>query len=197
MQLVNIVEGGQRARMSKRKGDFVTLDALIDDIGVDAARFFMVQRGHETAFDLDLDLARSASQDNPVYYVQYAHARIAGILRKAADEGGIDGDQALIAAASREAPLAAVAEASERALVRRLLELPAEIATATERRAPHRLCAFAMATAADFHAFYRDCRVVGAPEEGVEAARLALCLATGQTIATTLGLLGVGAPERM
>ncbi len=197
MQLVNIVEGGQRARMSKRKGDFVELDALIDDIGVDAARFFMVQRGHETAFDLDLDLARSESQDNPVYYVQYAHARIASILRKAADEGGFDGDQALIAAASQEAPLAAAAEASERALVRRLLELPTEIATATERRAPHRLCAFAMATAADFHAFYRDCRVVGAPEEGVEAARLALCLATGQTIATTLGLLGVSAPERM
>ena len=197
MQLVNIVDGGQRARMSKRKGDFVELDALIDDIGVDAARFFMVQRGHETAFDLDLDLARSESQDNPVYYVQYAHARIASILRKAADEGGGDGDHPLIAAASQEAPLATAAEASERALVRRLLELPAEIATATERRAPHRLCAFAMATAADFHAFYRDCRVVGAPEKGAEAARLALCLATGQTIATTLGLLGVSAPERM
>ena len=137
------------------------------------------------------------SQDNPVYYVQYAHARIASILRKAADEGGFDGDQALIAAAAQEEALAAAAEASERALVRRLLELPTEIATATERRAPHRLCAFAMATAADFHAFYRDCRVVGAPEEGVEAARLALCLATGQTIATTLGLLGVSAPEGM
>ena len=87
MQLVQVVEGGERARMSKRKGEFVTLDELIDDIGVDAARFFMLQRSHDTALDLDLDLARKQSQDNPVYYVQYAHARIASILRKAAEEG--------------------------------------------------------------------------------------------------------------
>ncbi len=115
MQLVNVVEGGQRARMSKRKGDFVTLDALIDDIGVDAARFFMVQRGHDTAFDLDLDLARSASQDNPVYYVQYAHARIAGILRKATEQGGSEGQAAVTDAALEDEALAAAAEASERA----------------------------------------------------------------------------------
>ena len=88
MQLVNIVERGERARMSKRKGEFVTLDELLDDIGVDAARFFMLQRSHDTALDLDLELARSQSQENPVYYVQYAHARIASILRKAEAEGG-------------------------------------------------------------------------------------------------------------
>ena len=87
MQMVSVVEGGQRAKMSKRKGEFVTLDELIDDIGVDAARFFMLQRSHDSTVDLDLDLARSQSQDNPVYYVQYAHARIASILRKAAAEG--------------------------------------------------------------------------------------------------------------
>ncbi len=189
MQLVNIVDGGERSRMSKRKGDFVTLDALVDDIGVDAARFFMVQRGHDTAFDLDLDLARSASQDNPVYYVQYAHARIAGILRNAA-EGG-----AAVDAAGDDA-LSAAAEPSERALVRRLLELPGEVTTATERRAPHRICAYASAVAADFHAFYRDCRVVGA-EPATQAARLALCQSTARTIATSLALLGVSAPERM
>ena len=118
MQLVQIVEGGQRAKMSKRKGEFVTLDELIDDIGVDAARFFMVQRSHDTALDLDLDLARSQSQDNPVYYVQYAHARIASILRKAASEGAAAGSTV-------ESALDAPAEASERALVRRLLELTA------------------------------------------------------------------------
>jgi arginyl-tRNA synthetase len=197
MQLVNIVEGGKRTRMSKRKGDFVTLDDLADDIGVDAARFFLVQRDHATAFDLDLELARSQSQDNPVYYVQYAHARIASILRKATDEG-VAADEPAIEGAAAEAPAlgAAAAEPAERALVRRLLELPGEVREAADRRAPHRLCAYAMATAADFHAFYRDCRVVGA-EPQLESARLGLCVATRRTIATTLALLGVEAPERM
>jgi arginyl-tRNA synthetase len=198
MQLVSIVDGGERARMSKRKGEFVSLDELIKDIGTDATRFFLLQRSHDTAVDLDLELARSTSQDNPVYYVQYAHARIASILRKAADEGraAVAEPEAIADAASAESALLAPAEPAERALVRRLLELPAELATAAERRAPHRLCAYATATAADFHAFYRDCRVVGA-EPGTEAARLGLCVATMRTIATTLGLLGVGAPERM
>ena len=200
MQLVNIVEGGQRSRMSKRKGEFVTLDELIGDIGVDAARFFMVQRSHDTAFDLDLELARSQSQDNPVYYVQYAHARIASILRKAAAESAAGGRPGEAAALDSEA-LGAPAEPAERALVRRLLELRGEVATAAERRAPHRLCAYAMATAADFHAFYRDCRVVGADEEsgvkGLEAARLGVCVAAKQVIAESLKLLEISAPERM
>jgi arginyl-tRNA synthetase len=197
MQMVSIVEGGERRRMGKRRGDFVTLDELIDDIGVDATRFFMLQRSHETTIDIDLELARSTSQENPVYYVQYAHARIASILRKATEEGAGGSEHEIAAAGAETAALAAAAEPSERALVRRLLELPAEIATAAERRAPHRLCAYAMATAADFHAFYRDCRVVGAEEPGVEPARLALCVAAKRTIAATLGLLGVGAPQRM
>jgi arginyl-tRNA synthetase len=196
MQMVNIVEGGERARMSKRKGDFVTLDELMADIGVDAARFFMVQRSVDTAIDIDLELARSQSQDNPVYYVQYAHARIASILRKAAEEGVASGEDAVVKAATSAPALEAGGEPSERALVRRLLEFPAEVATAAERRAPHRLCAYATATAADFHSFYRDCRVVGA-EQDVEAARLGLCVATKRTIASTLELIGVTAPERM
>jgi arginyl-tRNA synthetase len=196
MQLVGIVEGGERARMSKRRGEFVTLDELVDDIGADATRFFLLQRSHDTAVDLDLDLARSTSQENPVYYVQYAHARIASILRKAAEEGGPEGVEPIVLAASAEGSRAAPAEAAERALVRRLLDLPGEATTAAARRAPHRLCAYAMATAADFHAFYRDCRVVGA-EPATEAARLGLCVATMRTIATTLDLLGVSAPERM
>ncbi|HSI82018.1 MAG TPA: arginine--tRNA ligase [Solirubrobacterales bacterium] len=197
LQFVHLVEGGERARMSKRRGEFVTLDELVDDIGVDAARFLMLQRSHDTTVDLDLDLARSQSQDNPVYYVQYAHARIESILRKAAAEGAAPGDAGAVAdRAAAEDALAAPAEPAERVLVRRLLELPAEVRMAAERRAPHRLCAYAMATAADFHAFYRDCRVVGAPPE-VEAARLGLCVAAKRTIATTLGLLGVSAPDRM
>jgi arginyl-tRNA synthetase len=203
MQLVRLLEGSVRARMSKRRGEFVTLDELIDDIGVDAARFFMVQRSHDTALDLDLELARSQSQDNPVYYVQYAHARIASILRKAVAEGSVsdagDGradEGAVVAGAAAEAALDSPAEPAERGLVKRLLELPAEAAAAAERRAPHRLAAYATATAADFHAFYRDCQVVGAGE-GLERARLAICIAAKRVIATTLDLLGVSAPERM
>jgi arginyl-tRNA synthetase len=196
MQLVSIVEGGERARMSKRKGEFVTLDELVDDIGVDATRYFMVQRSHDTTFDLDLELARKQSQDNPVYYVQYAHARIASILRKAEAEGVAAGEAEIASAATADDALAAAAEPTERALIRRLLELPGEAATAAERRAPHRMCAYATATAADFHAFYRDCRVVGA-EPATERARLALCVAAKRTIATALALIGVSGPESM
>jgi arginyl-tRNA synthetase len=191
MQLVHVVESGERAQMSKRKGEFVTLDELLDDIGPDATRFFMLQRSHDTPVDLDLELARRTSSENPVYYVQYAHARIASILRKAG-EGAV--------AAAERADLTAVAapvEPSERALIKRLCELPEEVAEAAARRAPHRLCAYAMATAADFHAFYRDCKVVGAEGDGVQESRLVLCLLTKRVIATTLGLLGIGAPESM
>ncbi len=173
-------------QMSKRTGDFVTLDELMDDIGVDATRWFMLWRSQETTVDLDLELARSQSSENPVYYVQYAHARIASILRKA-------GEGAEPAVAATRAPL----ERSEKVLVKRLLEFPEEVRTAAARRAPHRICAYSTAVAADFHAFYRDCQVVGAEGEGVEASRLALCLATKRTIAAALGLLGISAPERM
>jgi arginyl-tRNA synthetase len=189
MQLVHVVEGGERAQMSKRRGEFVTLDELIDDIGADAARFFMLQRSHDTTVDLDLELARKTSNENPVYYVQYAHARIASILRKAG-EGAED--------RAAEADFAALpAEPAERALIKRLCELPDEVAEAAGRRAPHRLCAYATEVARDFHAFYRDCKVVGAEGDGVEDARLGVCLLTKQTIARTLGLLGISAPERM
>ncbi len=166
---------------------------VIVDIGADATRFFMLQRSHDTTIDIDLELARRASQDNPVFYVQYAHARIASILRKAAADG-VDVDPE--ASGMPEAGLKAACEPAERLLVRRLLELPGEVRTAADRRAPHRLCAYGMATAADFHAFYRDCRVVGA-EEDLEVARLALCVAAKRTIATTLRLIGVSVPDRM
>ena len=195
IQLVHIVEGGERSQMSKRKGEFVTLDELIDDIGVDAARWFMVQRSNDTQIDLDLDLARKQSSDNPVYYVQYAHARIASILRKAEAEAGLEPTPQRAAEAA-EAGLVASAEPAERALVKRLLAGPTEIQGAADLRAPHRLCAYATETAADFHAFYRDCQVVGAGGD-VEQARLALCVATKSVIASTLGLLGVSAPESM
>jgi arginyl-tRNA synthetase len=187
MRLVHIVESGERAQMSKRSGDFVSLDELIDDIGVDATRWFMLWRSHDTPVDLDLGLARRESSDNPVYYVQYAHARIASILRKAGGEAG---------EAGTPTPGTAL-EPAERDLVKRLLEFPDEVREAAARRAPHKICAYSTAVAADFHAFYRDCQVVGAEGEGVERSRLGLCLLAKQTIAEALGLLGIAAPERM
>src|ERR1700742_1330654 len=191
MSLVHIVEDGQRAQMSKRSGDFVSLDDLIDDIGVDAARWFMLWRSHETTVDIDLALARKQASENPVYYVQYAHARIASILRKAAEEGS--GVPESLDAGERSAPL----EPSEKALIKRLLEFPHEVRESAGRRAPHRICAYSTAVAADFHAFYRDCQVVGAEGEGVEVSRLALCLAAERRIGGGPGLLGISAPERM
>jgi arginyl-tRNA synthetase len=191
MQLVNIVEAGERMQMSKRRGDFVTLDELIEDIGVDAVRFFMLQRSHDTPIDLDLDLARRQSSENPVYYAQYAHARIASILRKA----GEGAEERALGAGPLE--VEAPVEPAEKALIKRLLELPDVIREAAERRAPHRVCAYTQAIAADFHGFYRDCQVVGADGEGVEEARLQLSAVTKRTIAAALGLLGISAPERM
>jgi arginyl-tRNA synthetase len=173
--------------MSKRSGDFISLDELIDDIGVDATRWFMLWRSHDTTVDLDLELARRESSDNPVYYVQYAHARIASILRKADRE---------VSEVGAPTPGTAL-EPAERDLVKRLLEFPDEVREAAARRAPHRICAYSTAVAADFHAFYRDCQVVGAEGEGVEQSRLGLCLLTKRTIAESLDLLGISAPERM
>jgi arginyl-tRNA synthetase len=187
MRLVHIVESGERAQMSKRSGDFISLDELVDDIGVDAARWFMLWRSHDTTVDLDLELARRESSDNPVYYVQYAHARIASILRKAGGEAG---------EAGTPTPGTSL-EPAERDLVKRLLEFPGEVREAASRRAPHRICAYSTAVAADFHAFYRDCQVVGAEGEGVERSRLGLCQLTQRTIAASLGLLGISAPEKM
>ena len=192
MQLVNLLEGGQRAQMSKRAGTIVTLDELIDDIGVDAARFFMLQRSHDTTLDLDLQLAREQSQENPVYYVQYAHARIASILRKAGEER-VEAALAADLAGSDE-----VLHPSARALVKRLLELPAEVTQAAERRGPHRMTVYAHDVAQAFSAFYRDCRVVGAAEEGGdEDFRIALAVVAKRVIARALDLLGVEAPESM
>ena len=187
MQLVNLMEGGQRARMSKRQGEFVTTDDLLDDIGVDAARYFLLQRSHDTTIDLDLALAREQSSENPVYYCQYAHARIASILRRKGTEPS-----------SFTAPVNETGSVplhpSERALIKKLLEFPEEIAFAAERRAPHRLTTYVLALAQAFSAFYRDCKVVGTDEEPF---RLALSLQVQRVIARCLDLLGVEAPETM
>jgi arginyl-tRNA synthetase len=182
MQLVNLLEGGKQKQVSKRRGEIVTLDELCDDIGVEAARFFLLSRSHDTTFDLDLTLAREQSQENPVYYVQYAHARIASIVRRA--EADPD-------------PAAGAAEdlhPSAKSLIKALLEYPAEIEAAVDMRAPHRLTTYARELAQQFSAFYRDVKVVGTPEEPF---RLALSVQAQRVIAQSLDLLGVSAPEEM
>src|SRR5262249_32786149 len=146
MQFVHLVaRGGERASMSKRAGEFVTLDELVDEIGVDAARWYLLSRSHDTTIDLDLDLAKSESSENPVYYVQYAHARIESVKRKA-------GRDAVDAASGPGIDL----HPSERELIQKLLAFPAEVLEAAERRAPHRIAAYALELAQAFSAFYRD-----------------------------------------
>jgi len=189
LQFVHVVEGDARASMSKRRGDFVTLDELIEGIGVDATRFFMLSRSADSMVDLDMRLAREQSSENPVYYVQYAHARIASMLRKAGEER---------VAAALAAPREGLSlEPAERELVKTLLAFPAEVIEAAERRAPHRIAAYALETAQAFTAFYRDCRVVGAEPEPLESFRIALSVAAQRVIARALTLLGVAAPETM
>ena len=179
-QLVHIVEGGQAKRSSKRRGDVVFLTELVDKIGVDAARWYLVSRGHDQAIDIDVDLARERSEKNPVYYVQYAHARIAGILRNA-------GDAVASAEASAPAP-------EERDLIKRLVEFPDVVLEAAERRAPHGLPNYAIRLADDFHRFYHHHRVL---ESEQQAFRLGLVKATKAVLARSLDLVGVGAPDRM
>jgi arginyl-tRNA synthetase len=206
MQLVHLVRAGERAQMSKRAGEFVTLDDLVAEIGVDAARWYLLARSHDTTVDLDLDLARSQSSENPVYYVQYAHARIASMLAKAGDArvaaavAGAEGegrDAAVVGGAAGQPPLEQALHPSERALVKQLLDFPGELAAAAERRAPHRVAAYALELAQGFTAFYRDCRVLGAEPGSLESRRIALCVAAKRTIARGLDLLGVSAPAQM
>ena len=180
-QLVHLTRGGEATKMAKRRGDVVFLDEFVDEIGVDAARWYLLSRGHDQTIEIDVDLAAERTQKNPVYYVQYAHARIAGVLRNA--EGR--------PADPRPATTLAV---EERDLVKRLLELPAIVREATERRAPHAVPNYAIRVADDFHRFYHHHRVIDSDEEPF---RLALCAATRDVVATCLDLIGVEAPERM
>jgi arginyl-tRNA synthetase len=180
MQFVNLPKG----KMSKRAGNIVTLDDLVEEIGVDATRWYLLQRSHDTTIELDLDLASRKTAENPVYYVQYAHARIQAVLDKA---GRTQADAGF---ADRSLPL----ESGERALIMKLLAFPAEVAEASDRRAPHRIATYALELAQEFTAFYRDCRVVGSE---VEDFRVALSITAQRTIARALDLLGVDAPHSM
>lgn len=186
-QFVTFLRGGEPMKMSKRAGAFVTLDELMDEVGTDAARFHLLMFSNDHTMNFDIDEVKRASMDNPVYYVQYGHARIASILRRAEAEGLIVDPAADLAVLSMEAELD---------LMRGLAGIPAVIETAADRRAPHRLTHAAHDVAARFHRFYTECRVVS-DDPGLTAARLALSAATKQVLAVSLGLLGVSAPDRM
>ena len=180
-QLVHLSRGGEQSKISKRRGDVVFLDEFMDEVGVEAARWFLVNRGPDQTIEIDVDLAAERSEKNPVYYVQYAHARIAGIRRNAG-----------AAESSAEVPETLAAE--ERDLVKRLADFPAVAAEAAERRGPQAIPTYAIRVADDFHRFYHHHRVL---ESEAQAFRLGLCAATQAVIARCLDLVGVEAPERM
>lgn len=189
-QMVNLVREGAAVKMSKRAGTVITLDDLVDAIGVDAARYALIRSSVDQTMDIDLELWASATNDNPVFYVQYAHARLCSLARNAADLGvTADG-----------ADLSLLVEEREGALIRTIGEFPRVVASAADLREPHRVARYLEELAAAYHRFYDTCRVLpmGDEEAGpLHAARLALSSATRQTLANGLGLIGVGAPERM
>lgn len=189
-QMVNLVRDGQPVKMSKRAGTVITLDDLVEAIGVDAARYSLIRSSVDSPIDIDLALWSSASNENPVYYVQYAHARLSALARNAA-ELGVTADTANLGLLSHE---------KEGALIRSLGEFPRVLKTAAALREPHRVCRYLEDLAGDYHRFYDSCRVLPQGDEqpsDLHAARLALCQATRQVVANGLDILGVSAPERM
>ena len=174
-------------KMSKRTGESVTLEELIEEVGTDAARYFFLMRSLDSQLDFDLDLAKSHSNENPVYYIQYAHARIASIFRQA-KEAGIAADDA--------PDFSRLVDEAEIALIKKIEEYTEEIERAVKERAPHRIARFAYDTAGLFHSFYNKCRIVGV-EPMLSSARLALVTVAGNVLRHALGILGISAPEKM
>lgn len=187
MQLVRLYQNGEVVRMSKRTGQYVTLQELIEDVGKDAARYFFIMRNPDSHLDFDLDLAKEQSSDNPVYYVQYAHARINSILKATG--------KAVPKAA--ECDLTLLKEESELELIRKIANLPTEIAYAAEQLEPYRMARYATELATLFHSFYNSCRVINEDDEALTNARLVLVNAARITLRNVLTMLGVSAPERM
>ena len=188
VQVVTLASGGQILKGSKRAGVFVTLDELVDQVGVDAARYTFLTRGIDAPLDFDIEAAKEQAPENPVYYVQYAHARICSILRRAGEEGH--------RADPATAPLGRLGHPSEDALMRKLASFEEVVVEAAEQRAPQKMTRYVEELASQFSAFYRDCKVV-TDDADLTAARLALCVATKSVVAEGLGLLNVSAPERM
>lgn len=189
-QLVSLWRGGEQVRMSKRTGEIITLRELLDEVGKDAARFFFLMRSTDSALDFDLELAKSESQENPVYYVQYAHARIASILRYAQAEG------VSLPKDISEAELERLDSESELELLKTLAQFKETVEKAAHNRAPHYLTRYAQDVAAAFHVFYTNCRVIGV-DARLSQARLILVLASQRILRETLKIIGVSAPEKM
>ncbi|WP_003542708.1 arginine--tRNA ligase [Desulfotomaculum nigrificans] len=189
MQLVRLFRGGEIVRMSKRTGQFVTLEELMEEVGRDAARYFFVMRSPDSHLDFDLDLAKSQTNDNPVFYIQYAHARICSILRQLQEQG-----RQLPAAA--DVDLTLLKEEAELGLLRKLADFPTEIAAAAELLAPHRIARYLHDLAGQFHSFYNSYRVITDNEE-LSQARLVLVNCVRIVLRNALGLLGLTAPEKM
>lgn len=190
MQLVRLIQNGEVVRMSKRSGQYITLRELMDEVGKDAARFFFIMRDPDSTVEFDLDLAKAESSDNPVYYVQYAHARLCSILRQAAEQGYNT------AGIPQKGELKRLQSNEERELLKKIAELPNEIEVAARLTEPHRLARYVLDLAGLFHSFYNSQRVL-VDEEGLREARLGLVRSTKQVLANVLGILGVTAPERM
>ncbi len=186
-QQITLMRAGEIVSMSKRAGHIVTLDDILDEVGVDAARFFFIMLAPESPLTFDLELAKEQSNENPVYYVQYGHARIASVLKNA--------DRSEVSQAS-SAPLDALTHPAELALARRLAEMPRIVRNVVEQLAPHRLARYARDIAADFHQFYHECRIL-TQDPQQRLARLALCMATQRVLASTLEMIGVSAPQSM
>ncbi|MHB0856332.1 MAG: arginine--tRNA ligase [Anaerolineae bacterium] len=186
-QLVTLIRGGEIVRLSKRTGDIITLREVLDEVGADAVRFFLLARSADSQMDFDLDLAKEQSDENPVFYIQYAHARIASILRHAGTADFADGDVHLLTSEA------------ETNLVRKMLLLPEVVRAAAQHLAPHGLTYYAQDLAAAFHAFYRDCRVVSSEpgDEAITKARLRLVSACQVVLARTLRMMGMSTPETM
>jgi arginyl-tRNA synthetase len=189
-QIVRLFRGTEMVRMSKRAGDIIPLSGLLEDVGADAARFFFLMQSMESHLDFDLELAKKQANENPVYYVQYAYARIASILREAEDRG-------IAIPENGSANLDLVEHVDEFALIRKLGDLPDETAEAAARYEPHRMTRYAREIAAAFHVFYTNCRVLNDDDPDLTAARLALVQATQIALAIVLGIMGVSAPEKM
>jgi arginyl-tRNA synthetase len=188
-QLVNLVKDGKPVRMSKRAGTVVTMEDLVEAVGVDAARYSLIRSSVDSSLDIDLDLLTKKSNDNPVFYVQYAHARLASLARNAADLGMTPGTELGLLEHPREGDL-----------IRTIGEFPAVLASAAELREPHRVARYLETLAAAYHKFYDSCRVLPMGDEEISdlhRARLALCVAARQVLANGLAVLGVSAPERM
>ena len=185
-KMVTVMKGGEEVKLSKRAGTFVTLRDLIDEVGRDAVRFFLVSRKAESEFTFDIDLARSETEENPVYYVQYAHARIASVMRQAGPS----------AAALADADLSPLVSPYEDALLRRLDAFPTELAQAAKELAPHRVTAYLRDLAAEFHSYYNAERFL-VDDPATQRARLALAAATAQVVKQGLAVLGIDAPSRM